>query len=1393
MQEQLIDGFRLSPQQRRLWALSHNSPAYRCQFALDFSGAGNASLLKAALENVVAKHEILRTTFVCVSGTTIPVMLIHEESPFELQAYDLSHLPALEQQAKVDELFEAACQQPFDFNAKEGSLLAVTLITRSSTEQTLLVGLPALCADLASVKTLADDIADAYAALLSGTEFPLEALQYADISEWLNELLEDEETEAGRAYWAQQELSQRSRLKIPFEREGLLGNPDQPSAVGPLFRSFEITIGPKSGLESTVGKLEDLAESYETSSELFLLACWQVQLWRLSEASELVIGTAFDGRKYEDLEELPGLFAKYLPLSCQLDETLSFSDLLAQDQEAVDEAYNWQEYFDGSPSSDSESDPAAPLFPFMFDFFDFFDAREPSVREERAELAFSISTEYVTLEPFKVRLSCRRLGSSLKLTFFYDTRLFLPEAIEILASQYQMLLQSVLNNPEALISELEMLSDLERQRLVAFNENQNENQNQTATDRVKSKCYHHFVEEQVDRTPNHIAVVAPTFSLAQGEGCALTYRELNRRANQLAHHLRTLGVRAEVPVAICLPRSVEMILGMLAILKAGGAYVPLDPALPQARQAFMLQDTQAPVLLTTRHLSERLPEHQAEVVLLDADWDLIAQQSAENPISSVTPQNLLYVLYTSGSTGKPKGVGVEHRQLVNYIQAIIERVEMPSAANFALVSTFGADLGHTVLFPSLCTGATLHVISEEGMQNPVALAEYFSHHAIDCLKITPSHLEALLASERPEQILPRQRLILGGEASRWELIDRIQAYAPNCVIFNHYGPTETTVGVTTYRVEKENIEKGRPTPLPIGRPLANTQLHILDADLRPVPIGVAGELYIGGAGVSRGYLNRPQLTKERFIPQVTVTSEVTVTSAPTFAPARLYKTGDKARYLADGNVQFLGRFDHQVKIRGFRIELGEIEAVLKQHPQVGEAVVIVHGSEKEATGKRLVAYVVPHPSAAKVERELQMSAIRRDLSRKLPEYMVPNLFVTLPALPLTPNGKIDRRALPAPSQSQRRANFVAPRDVLEQQLAQIWQDVLSVHSVGVRDNFFDQGGHSLLAIRLMALIQQQFAQNLPLATLLQHPTIEQLATLLRQQSDSWSWSPLVPIQTKGKKPPFFCVHGAGGNVIYFYHLARHLGSEQPFYALQALGLDGEAAPHSTIEEMASHYLDAIRRLQPQGPYYLGGHSSGGRVAFEMGQQLIKQGQEVALVAILDTYAPLPDYKPGGIDWPALRATWDDAKWLTEMASAIEHWLGKPLSLSYEALAPLEPEEQLNNFKQRLEMANMLPANADIRQVRGQVQVFKANLLTRYVPQEAVPIPITLFLAEKGSEVRADILRQDPTWGWRQFGPVDLQLIPGDHITMLTEPHIQTLAERLSAALEKGVESGDMSS
>jgi amino acid adenylation domain-containing protein len=1012
------------------------------------------------------------------------MQVISDRSKPFWQTINLSDRTLQQQQNTIEELFQKERNSIFDW--EKDSLLRLSLIILSPQQHMLIITLPSLCADSWALKNLVKEISQTYSKCLNDREFGDEPVQYLQFSEWQNELLEEEDTEAGKTYWKEQNLNSLTTVTLPFENQSKnkIFNPD----------CWSVKIDP-----AIATKLEYIADSHNTTIDEFLLTCWQILLWRITGQSEIAIETVFHGRTYEELHETIGLLAKCLPICCPVRGDFKFSEILSEIDRIIKNHNQWQEYFlweENTPSDWAQPTLAYGTAKRLRDRKIAFEFEDWSSKYNSGEVSFSVDRQYVCFDRFKLKLTCVRQAESLTAEFHYDPEIVDRESIQYWGELFQTLVANAVNNREAKVSELEILSDRDRHKLLfEFN--------QTQIDYPLDKCIHQLFEEQAAKTPDRIAVVF--------EDEQLTYTELNTRANRLAHYLQNLGVKPEVLVGIYLERSPLIIISILAILKAGGAYLPLDPALPTSGLAFRLQDAGVKVLLTQKELIKRrqeagglssasgdrrqedgfrwgikdLPELATKIVYLDSDREIITKESEKNPQREVTSKNLVYVIYTSGSTGKPKGVAIEHRQLLNYFYSIHATVNLSEANSFALVSTFAADLGNTVIFPSLCSGGCLHIISSDRTADPQAVADYFDRHPIDCLKIVPSHLKALLATEDPAKILPRQQLILGGETTSWDLIDRVREISPECKILNHYGPTEATIGVTTFEVKK-GVNSQKSTTVPIGRPIANTQIYLLDSEGKPVPIGVPGELHIGGAGLARGYLNRSQLTAEKFIPNP-ISSGFPLFKGDGRGD-RLYRTGDKARYLPDGNIEFLGRTDNQVKIRGFRIELGEVETLLSQHPGVEQVVVSL--SEDESGDRRLISYLVPNR-----QNKPSVSELRSFCLDRLPEYIIPSVFVFLKALPLTPNGKIDRHALPAPDRirPELKAVYIAPRNWVEEKLAEIWKQLLKVEQIGIHDNFFELGGHSLLITQLLAHIRNAFKVEISLQSLFKLPTIANIA------------------------------------------------------------------------------------------------------------------------------------------------------------------------------------------------------------------------------------------------------------------------------------------------------------
>jgi len=1043
MSQETSRRYRLSPQQRHLWVLQQadGDDPYRTQGVILIEGNIEKQKLLQAVEIVVDEIEILRTVFDRLPTMTLPFQLVSDSVKPRVSTHDLTGLEPHRQEAEISKLLRQFKEQPFDF--AKGPLLKLGLVELSRQKHVLLVEVSSLCMDERGLENLTRALSRAYSVQLN-KESTDDPIQYADIAEWHNELLEAEERQTGRDYWRRRDWDALSELRLPFE-------PRQETDA--KFRFDTVTASVE---HETLAKVEALSRVSGTTTGVFLLACWYLLLGRLTGKSEVTIGAGLDGRKYEELEEAVGLLAKCVPIHCRLNSTESFAGVLAQVEAQVSEAYTWQEYFNWE-QVDGLNSKAADSWPRLF-CFDFQEAF-PSCKA--GDITFTLRRIESCVDRFKIKLSCIPGAGGVLVRFQYDSNFYQVEDIERVAEEWLSLVNSAVAQPQSLIGELNVVSEAERRQLVV-------ELNRTERKDFPRGCIHHLFEAHAADTPDRVAIVA--------DEQQLTYGELNARANQLAHQLRRLGVAPDELVAICLDRSTEMLVAILGTIKAGGAYVPLDPAAPHDRLSYMLGDTRASVLITHERYLHLLSANEIPTICLDRDSKIIEQELRENLAEGAGPGNLVYVMYTSGSTGQPKGVAVEHRQLVNYVNGILERLALPSGSVFATVSTFTADLGNTSIFASLCSGGSLHVVTQELASNPEAFASYVHRHDIDCLKIVPAHLAALLTTSSWTNLLPGKRLVLGGEACGWELMDKLQTVMPPRAIINHYGPTETTVGVLTYDVEEATAARLSKT-VPLGGPLSNSQVYLLDQHWRPVPTGVPGELYIGGEGVSRGYLRQPGATAEKFVPNP-------FSSEP---GARLYRTADLARYLPDGNIEFLGRIDKQIKLHGYRIEPGEIEAALSEHPSVSENVVILR--EDTPGQKRLVAYIVAAQSPPAT------SELREFLLHKLPDYMIPAAFVMLDKLPLTANGKIDRAALPVPEQAKSGKAFVAPRTENERLLAGIWSKVLRLKQVSVNDNFFALGGDSILSIQIIARTNQAGRRLTP-RQLFQHQTIAELALVL---------------------------------------------------------------------------------------------------------------------------------------------------------------------------------------------------------------------------------------------------------------------------------------------------------
>ena len=1334
----------LSFAQQRLWFLHQLSPdstAYNLLEALRLEGGLNLVALEQSLTELIRRHEILRTTFPMVDEK--PVQRIAPPSTVTWQIEDLQGLSTEEQTAQFRQMAIAAALKPFDLAGEP--LVQFTLLKLSPYSYILLLKMHHIIYDGWSLSIFFGELSQLYEAFTQGLPSPLAELpiQYADFAVWQRQWLTGEVLDRQLNYWREQLAGLTPILELLT---------DYPR---PPVQTFQGGVECFQLDRHLTQRLKQLSQESDATLFMTLLAAFLVLISRYSGQLDLVVGSPIANRNSKSVEPLMGFFANTLAFRGNLSGNPSFREFHEQVRQTTLSAYAHQDLPFEMLVEKLQLDRDLSRNPLVQVLFSLQNTPQSSSNLsgliiENMPLPLDVRAR------FDLEVNYWEIPGGLEGVWCYNSDLFDATTITRIGEHFQTLLQAIVANQEMRISELPLLSPAQRHQLLV-------EWNDTQVDYPHDLCIHELFAEQVERNPDAVAVAF--------EEQQLTYHELNCRANQLAHYLQSLGVGADVLVGICVERSWEMIVGLLGILKAGGAYVPLDPEYPTERLRFMWADAQVSVLLTQQHLVEKLPEHQVPVVCLDTDWLVICESSPESPITEVQPGNLAYVIYTSGSTGTPKGVVVNH-QAVNRLVKNTNYVQLTPDDRVAQAANIAFDAATFEIWGALLNGAKLVMITKSVLLSPQEFAANIRDREVSVLFLTTA-LFNQLASFVPQAFSSLRYLLFGGEAVDPQWVQEVLEKGAPKQLLHVYGPTENTTFSSWYLVEELTTIA---TTIPIGRAISNTQIYLLDQNLQPVPVGVPGELHVGGAGLARGYLNRPELTQEKFIPNP-------------FDHSKLYKTGDLARYLPDGNIEYLGRIDHQVKIRGFRIELGEIEAVLSQHEDVQISCVIVREDTPGETctersrSKQLVAYIVPQKDVT-----LTTSELRQFLGNKLPGYMIPSAFVMLDSLPLTPNGKIDRHALKAPAHTSNSDRFIEVRNQLELKLLQIWSNILKVDKIGVQDNFFDLGGHSLLAPYLMTQIKQQIGKDIPVKDLFQNPTIEQLAAIIQKESDDSSPSCLVAIQPNGSNLPFFCVPGAGGRPFYFYHLGRCLGDDQPLYSFEN-NLYQELGAITHIEDMASIYIEAMQAVQPQGPYFLGGHSYGGNVAFEMAQQLRNQGQEVALLAIVDSSAPTYKDKQMLIDY----INWDHARWLVEVSKGIEVYLEKNVDISYDTLQSLTVDEQLKYVLQYFKMANMLPPNAEITQLTNIVQAYKNSCLclVDYVPKQPYSGKLTILRANEdlpedpNGYLNAEV-SQDLSLGWSEFSsePVDIHFVLGNHITIMVEPHVQVLAEKLKACIQQ---------
>ena len=1322
----------LTLSQQRLWfiqKLEPDSPAHNIVQALEFSGSLDSEALYRAFVRVQRRHEIFRMVFDSVDGQPFARIIEHAEISFETvdlrQAggNERTSTSAEEPRKSAATFIRNQATAPFDLS--QGPLYRALLLRLNDAEAIFALIFHHIIADGTSMGVWMRDLMAEYAACKEGRDSPLpeSRQQYADFAAWQEKWLAQTDFGNQIAYWKQQMGGEIPILQLPVDYL----RPPVPTYRGTL-ESIELD-------SELTGQLKDMARRERTTLFITLMAALTTLLKRYTGQDTIVVGTPHASRDLPETQEMIGMFLNMLPIRADLKEDMSFRSVLARIRETSAGAYaNKDLPFERLVEilKPKRSLTHHPLFQVMFSY-------------QNVELPL-IETKGLTAKPvfmdrgaseYDLALYMWEEEGRLKGALEYSTDLFRTDAMARMSAHFQNLLREITRDPDRSIGVLPIMAEQEHQQMA-------EKWNATRAFYPKDTTVVGLFEQTAEKRPDAAAVAF--------ENRQMTYAELNHLANHLASTLHDMGISTQDRVGIRLQRGMDMAVAILAVLKAGAAYVPLDPDFPADRISFMIQDAGIRCLLTHQALSEQHPlSHAVEEVFLDADKKHISGQVGQKPLPGPGPQDPAYIIYTSGSTGKPKGVQILHRSLVNFLCSMKKEPGLSEDDTLLSVTTMSFDIFGLELFLPLMTGARTVIVSRENAADGSALMGLLEKTGANVMQATPGTWRLMLEAgwTRGHGV----KALCGGEALPPDLAEQI--LKTGAELWNLYGPTETTIWSAAMKVRSGDM------PPRIGLPIANTQFYVLDSSGGLLPIGIAGELHIGGDGLAAVYLNRPELTAEKFIPDP-------FSADP---KARLYKTGDLVKRLSDGTLEFLGRMDHQIKIRGFRVELGEIEEGLNQHPFIKDSVVAV--SQAAADDNRLVAYFVSNNA----DNEPDEKEIRAFLKKRLPDYMVPSLFIRMASFPLTPNGKKDRKALPAPEtvQTPAYAERLPPRDALETTLSEIWKDLLGRKNVSIHDDFFDIGGHSLLAARMFARIEKELGKNLPLALLFEHSTIEKLAAVMRQGDVTPEWTTLVPIKSKGSRPPLFLVHGAEGNVLLYRDLADHLKDAQPVYGLQSEGLSGSPEFDPRVETMAENYISEIRKVQPHGPYFLGGYCMGGMVAFEMARQLEAMDEPTALVALIETYNI-------HIDSNHLSKRY---LYINKIQNIVFHagnlLIAEPKDMwrFFTQKAGVEMSRasiSLNSASSRFKKLWGKPGGLHFYHQRVDTANDRASVIYRPKPYSG---KVTLFITRKDFAGFSD-----PLYGWGDLAEkgVAVHRLPCYPRGTLVEPHVARLAEALTASI-----------
>jgi len=1323
-----VDLLPASFSQRRLWFLDRlepDSPAYLISGGLRLHGRLDRDALGQALDAVIARHEALRTSIAVIDGN--PIQAVHPPMAFPLAEFDLTDLAGETARRAVRQHAGNEVALPFDLET--APLVRGRLLKLAQDDHVLLVTMHHIVSDGWSVGIFARDFSELYAAAVDGrpSRLPALAIQFGDYAAWQEETLSGPRLDTLIESWRTMLDGAPPLLTLPTDRP----RPHEQTYSGAA-EPFDLPAG-------LTTALKDLSRRRDATLLMVLLAAFGVLLGRLAGQRDVVIGTPVANRTRSELESLIGFFVNTLALRVRFDDDPTFSGLLERIRETALDAYASQDMpFERlvealAPARDLGH---GPIFQAMIILQNL-----PEAKVDLPGLAMEPLDLPTRTAKFDLTLTLHEADGRLTGVLEYNSDLFRAETIRHWLAALRTLLEAAAANPDLTVERLPLLDAAARAAAIAAGAG-------PLTD-IPDRPVHARILAGAEAHPDRPAVSGP--------GGILTFGQLAARIRGVAAKLRTAGVVPGDRVAVLVERGVDLPAMLLGVQAAGAAYVPLDPIYPEERLCTMIEDSGAVLLLTERRLAS-LVETALPVVL--------AGDIVPDPMAEIAPPEMdgdAYVIFTSGSTGRPKGVVVGHRGLANFMASMAREPGMGEDDILLAVTTVSFDIAALELFLPLWCGGRVVIASRDESANGERLSGLLESARATVMQATPVTWRMLRAAGwRGGKGF---RALCGGEAMPGDLAADLIGVVGR--LWNLYGPTETTIWSSLHEVKAKIMTSLEDAgPVPIGRPIANTRMVVLDRWMEPVPAGAPGELFIGGAGLARGYEKRPDLMADRFV------------ADPFGRPGdRLYRTGDLARRRADGVFEFLGRVDQQVKLRGFRIELGEIETTLRSRDDVADAAVVLAGSGERA---HLVAFVVAAAPTPAVEN------LRESLRRRLPDYMVPAAFRFVDGLPRTANGKVDRKTLAGQTADAVAADGerIAPRDEIEERLATVWAQILGRPGLGVTDDFFAAGGHSLLAINLMTAVNEAFGRTLPLTTLFQAPTVAGMAAILREAEPAREQTVTVPLAEGRAATPLFVFPGAGGNPLYLMELGRVMNGQRRLIGFQAPGLDGISEPLKSMELYAERYLAGVRAAQPRGPYYFLGHSFGSHLAFEITRRLLDQGETVARFIVVDTAAPVIDHNP--IDTER-----EFPDWILELANIAQAMLGRKVEVDDAYLRTHDEEEQIHHLAAAMRRAGWITLDANVQRLRGLLNVYREALLIFYRPTVRLAVDAVLLKAEEtatgtvlSEAEQADpslrALLHRPAWGWEELfaKPVRVHHVPGAHNTIVVEPHVRVLAGKV---------------